>query len=47
MSPLTEFYTKSEIDIKIENLEKNIGDVETAIDSIITIQNELIGGSEV
>ena len=28
----------------IENLEADIGDVETALDSIINIQNSLIGG---
>ena len=31
---------------KINQIEEDIGDIETAIDSIIAIQNELIGGAE-
>lgn len=37
---LTNYYTKSEIDTKL-------GNIESALDSIITIQNELLGGGTV
>ena len=37
---LSNYYTKDETDNKI-------GDIETALDSIIAIQNELIGGGSV
>ena len=34
-------------DITREEFDSAIGDIETALDSIITIQNELIGGDRV
>ena len=37
---VSDYYTKDEID-------NQIGDIETAIDSIIEIQNSLIGGGNV
>ena len=34
-----------ELVVRVEAIEESIGDIDTALDAIITIQNELIGGS--
>ena len=36
--------TKKDLQVEISNLEIQIGDIETALDNIIAIQNSLIGG---
>lgn len=36
--------TNAYLEGRFESIENSIGDIETALDAIITIQNELIGG---
>ena len=43
-NPKTDSYSKKEID---DMFNTNMGDVETALDNIIAIQNTLIGGDSV
>lgn len=40
-------YTASSFNERINEVEQQLGDVETALDSIIAIQNGLIGGDAV
>lgn len=46
MSEKIDAYTKEETDKKFATKEE-IGDIETALDTIIAMQNELTGGGEV
>jgi hypothetical protein len=34
----------SEVNKRVDNLETQVGEIDTALDAIIAIQNELIGG---